>query len=161
MMRDVAFDPWLYSRIREQHFTSQITQQTSTQSNDDGEFFHQFQHQGAAEYDQWDTDCKANDQQDQVTVRSSCDAQHIVEAHDEIGDQNGFDSAPQIGVTFNLFFFSALGQQLDTDVKQSDRADQFEIWQGQQLERENGQNNTQDDGGGTTVQHGQTFLFGG
>src|SRR5690606_33135567 len=105
-------------------------------------------------------DGQTDDEQGQIAVGCGCHAEHVVQAHDQIGDQDGLDGAPQVGVAFDFFVAVILGQQLHTDVEQRNSADQFEIRQRQQLQCEDGEHDTQNDGGGAAVQHGQPFLFG-
>lgn len=136
--------------------------QGSAQCDDDGEALHELDHQRGAEDHQRDADGQAQDQQDHVALRRGGHGDHVVQAHHQVGDQDGADgdhhAAMTLGFAFILFF---AGQQLQADPQQQAAAHDLQEGQLQQLGRDHGQDDPQHHGGAGAEHDGFLLLCGG
>ena len=128
------------------------------------ELLHHFQHNRRAKNHDRNTDRQANHQQGHLGFRrtslsGSSDCQHVVQAHHQIGYQNGAYGGHQVVMAgdpfLTLFFWH---QQLHADPDQQHGTDNFQPRQGQQGHCKNRQHNAQNDGSAAAPQDRQPLL---
>ena len=140
-------------------FTTHPADQRCTQRDDDGEAFHQLDHQRGAKNHQRDGDGQAQDQQNHIALRSGGHGDHVVQAHHQVGDQDGAngDHHRAIALGFAVAVFFAR-QQLVADPQQQHTADDLQEGEFQQLGGHHCQHNAQHHGG-ARAKHDGFFLL--
>ena len=78
----------------------------------------------------------------------ACDGDHVVHAHDQVGNDDGFDRAPELVAALDIavVVIGIGGQQFHTNPDEQKRAHKFEERNRQQCERKKDQDDPQDDG---------------
>src|ERR1043166_3179932 len=90
-------------------------------------------------------DAEADDEQRHVAARGCRDRDHVVEAHDDVGDRNDAHRPPEMLGGLRLVLVGVLGHEhLDRDVEQRDAADDLEPRQRHQRSDETGEHNAQE-----------------
>ncbi|MNT21584.1 hypothetical protein D3C72_1569270 [compost metagenome] len=140
-------------------FTANPADQACAQDDDHGEALHQLDHQRGAKDHQRDGDGQTQDEQHHVALSRCGHSNHVVQAHHQIGNQDGADGshhrAGALGCAFVVFIAS---QQLQADPQQQATADDLQEGQLQQLGGHHGQHDPQHHGG-ARAKHDGFFLL--
>src|SRR5574343_2049526 len=149
LQRDVADDG----------LTTDPADQGGAQRDDYREAVHQLDHDLAAKNHQRDADGQAQDQQRHAALGGSGHGDHVVQAHHQVGDQDGADGDPQAGLfTAFAFFLFVTAEQLGADPQQQQAADDLQVGQRQQLGSDHGHHDPQHHGGARAEQDGFFLL---
>src|SRR5579871_4989251 len=118
-------------RIAGEDIARDPAENTRAAPDQDRKALEECQDQGAAGDDDRNADRKPDRQQHVMPLGDGGDRDHIVEAHDEIGDENDPDRAPQILDRLGRVFFVVplRREQLDGDPEQRERAYHAQIRQ--------------------------------
>src|SRR5690606_30727765 len=143
--------------VGDQHAARDPAQQACAQGDDDRETIDQFQHQGTAPDDARDTEQQpANHIPDLVVgngvLGSTRNGDHIVQAHHEIGDDDGAHSRPDRICAPDLMMLVIGQHELYTDPQQKQRTHDFQVGNGQQRQGKGDQDHPQDNGTGGSPQ---------
>ena len=126
-----------HGRIIDHDFAGNEAQQASAEPDHRGEALDHLEQKRTAEDDQRDRHRQADDQQGGIAFRRRRHRDHVVQAHDQVCDEDGAHSCHHAADFLAFTFAFILGQQEgDADVDQQDRTDQFEPGQLQQLRRD-------------------------
>ena len=138
------------------HGARDPAQQHAARGDDHRETVHEFEHQLAAPNDDRDADQQAEDDQGHLVVGvarslgSTGNGDHVVHAHDQVGNDHGFDGAPELVAALDVavVIVGVGGEQFHTNPDEQNGAHQLEVRNGQQGERKEDQDHAQDDGTG-------------
>ena len=143
-------------------FTTHPSNQGSAQHHDDGETLHELDHEGAAKDDQRNADGQAQHQQHHVALRRSRHGDHVVEAHHQVGNEDGANGGHQAAIGLGLaLFLLVVAEQLKTNPQQQADAHDLQERKLQQLGRHHRQQDPQNHGGAGAPEHGFLLLMGG
>ena len=87
-------------------------------------------------------------------------AQHVVQAHHDVGDDDGLDRAPEAAAVVDVAGFVLGEQQANADPQQQHGPDQLEIAQAEQVRGHRGERGHQDDDPGSAHDEGLPLLPG-
>ncbi len=80
-------------------------------------------------------------------LRRACNGDDVVDAHDQVGHDDGLDGGEQLVAALDVTVGLVVGcEQLDADPHQQNGTDQFDERHGQQRHRERDEDDAQDDG---------------
>src|SRR6476646_8814617 len=96
VLRLVATEEVQHDRVAGEDFTRHPAKHAGTAPDEDGEAFKQGKDDGAAGDDDRDTDHETKRQQDIVALGYRGHGDDVVQAHDDVGDDNDAHRAPQI-----------------------------------------------------------------
>src|SRR5690606_8684976 len=118
----------------------------------------ELEHQRAAPDDDGYADDQTEDDIVQLVIQmrvlgSAGNGNDVVQAHDEVGNQDGLDGGPHGTAALDIAVLIFVGnQQLHTNPPQQGAADQLQEGNGKQRERKGDQQDAQDDGARRTPQ---------
>src|ERR1700682_1820292 len=145
-LRCVRGKPRCYPRILDHHFTGDIAKQAAPRQPQTGNARDQAHDDLASEHHDRNADDQSENDQRNVALGGSGDAHDVVEAHDQIGDDDGPNGGKQPVAGLDVVFAALpLGDQLYADPQQQRAADQLEVGIPKQVHREKSQHNAQDD----------------
>ena len=144
-------------------FAGHPANQCRAQSDDDRKTLHQLDHQRGAKDDQRNADGQAQNQQQHIAACCSSHGDHIVQTHDQIGEQNGANGSHHAlpGHAAGILFFIFALEQAHANPQQQQATDHLDEWQLHQLGCHHRQGNTQHHGGTRAEQHRFFLLCGG
>src|SRR5690606_31075309 len=134
-------------------------QQAGAEHHDDREAVDQLEHQRAAPDDDGHAHEQAEDDQAELmtgigALGRARDGDHVVQAHHEVGHDDGLDGRHQRAAAFDVAVSLVLGhEQLDADPHQQQTAHQLQERHAQQRHREEDQDHAQADGAGRAPQN--------
>src|SRR5690606_16913723 len=93
--------------VGNQHSAGNPAQQRGTEGDDHREAVDKLENDGAAPDDDRYTDDQTEDDQAQLMVRvralrRACNGDHVIQAHDVVGDDDGLDSGPNRRAALNI-----------------------------------------------------------
>ena len=126
-------------------FTSHPADQRSAQHHDGREALHQLDHQRGAKDHQRNADGQTQNQQHHIAARSGRHGNHVIQAHDQIGQQDGANGGHHalLGNIARLFSLVFTLEQTHANPQQQQAANDFHKRQLHQLGRHHGESNTQ------------------
>ncbi len=134
----------LHHRIGRDHLTHDPAEQRGAGPDQDREAVEQRHDQRSAGDDQRNADGKADHQQRHVALGGGRDRDHVVEAHDDIGDGDDLHRPPQmLGRLALAFVLVFRNQEFGRDIEQRHAADDLEIGQRQQRRDEHREDDAQ------------------
>src|SRR4030095_12354090 len=128
----LAIHPCTDRWIGHGHFTGHPAEYAAADEDDYRITVHELEYESAAIDDQRNADRKAEYEEDEVALRSGRDADHVVEAHDEVRHDDGLNCCPQLGVSVQFLLLFVRYQHLDADINEQYRPYQLEPGQRQQ-----------------------------
>src|SRR5215216_4905419 len=82
----------------------------------------------ATEEDDRNREQQTEDEQAEITVRRAGDRQDVVEAHDDVGEDDRLNRLSQCAGFLDVAVFTAVGpQELERDVEEEDTADGLQV----------------------------------
>src|SRR6267378_214160 len=145
-----ARQPALERRVGHQHLAGDPADQRTANRYDDREAFHKLQQQRGAEDDQRDRDGETEDQQEDAATRRGRHGDDVVQAHDQVGDEDSLDGGEELVARRDLRVVVLGHQQLHADPEQQQAADDLEPGKGEQRHREQREEDPHHDGGPRT-----------
>lgn len=77
------------------HFGGCVSKYASTNVDNGGKAFYEFEDQSAAKDDNRYADKKAHDNEGEVVLCGPCDSEHIVQSHEGVCNDDGFERTPK------------------------------------------------------------------
>ena len=121
--------PGLHGRIAFDHVARDPTEQHRTEPYQDRKTIEHHHDQRRTCDDHGNADGKAEDEKRELTVCGGRNRNHIVEAHDDVGNDDDPDRLPQRGAGGDLIVFVFRHQEFGCDHEQSEAADELQIRQ--------------------------------
>src|SRR5690606_5722701 len=152
--------------IGDQHAARDPAQQACPEGDDQRVAIDELEHQRAAPDDDRHADDQAEHNQADLVVcmrilGRAGDGNDVVQAHDEVGDDDGLDRRSDGRTAGDLVVAVVFGnEQLDADPEQQQRADHLEEGNGEQGQGEGDEDDAQDDGACGAPQNALHALFG-
>ena len=113
--------------VRRQHAAGSPAQDCAADVHQYRELIHDLDDDGAAEDDNRHGYEHAEDEQSPVIACDADNPQHVVQAHERIGQNNRTDCSPQriLRFDFYVFLFVACSNELDADADEQYAADRL------------------------------------
>src|SRR5690606_17011640 len=148
-----------YEDVGNQHAACDPAQQSGTERDDQGEAVDQFQHQCTAPDDDGHADDQTEDHIVQLMIgvrvlRGPGNGNDVIQTHDEVGDEDGLDRAPDRRRAGDVAVLVFVGQkQLDPDPQQQQATHDLEEGNVEQHQGERDERHPQGDRTGRTPQN--------
>src|SRR3990170_7251269 len=130
--------------VRDHHLARHLPQDGGADVDDDRVFVHQHGEKRAGPHDERDAEPQPEKQKEHVPFRRPGDRQHIVQAHDDIRDDDQLDRLPDVSRFPDFFLLVSLHQELHRDPGDQRSADEFQEGDFQHLRREKGASHPQE-----------------
>ena len=144
--RHLRVDPGLHRRVVGGNFAGEIAQQSAARDDEPRKALHELHHELRPENDDGNADHQSEDQQHQASLRRRRNANHVVEAHHQVGHDHRPDGGQQAVACLDVRLAAiVLGNQLDADPEQQRGADELKERELQELDGEKRQHDPQDD----------------
>src|SRR5215831_862372 len=127
-LRRVLGDPWRNDRVLDRHLARDVTEQASSADDQDRIFLQQMHDDLGTDDDDGNADDKSEHDEREAAFRRCRNCHDVVEAHDQVGDDDGPDRAHQAVARLHLVIAVVfLGDQLDADPQQQCPAYELEV----------------------------------
>src|SRR5579862_2953442 len=129
-------------RVLNDELAGDKSQKATAGNNEDGKALDHPQYELRPTDDERHADEQTEDQQDEAALSCGCDAENVVDAHDQVGDNDGPDRRKRAAARLHLVAcaFVLFDDQLDADPDEQQSADDLEVRELEQPDREERQN---------------------
>ena len=155
----MSVDPRRERRVFYHHFACDEAQQSTARDNKDRKTLDQFQDELRSNDDEWNAHDQAEHNQQHAAFRRAGNADNVVEAHHQIGDDDrAYRDHQPVGGLHIMTITVFVGDELDPNPDQQHAPDQIEVGKFQQADGEERQDDPQYNGARSAPEDAPTPL---
>jgi hypothetical protein len=155
----VSLDVLVRREVADHHFARDVADQRRPDGDEHGEAIHELHQHRAAEQDQRHGDQQPEEQHAVMPLGGARHAEHVVQAHDDVRDDDGPHRFPEIARALEIAVAILGKEQLDADPDEQNAADQLDVGHRHQGSGERGEQRHQHDDAAGTDDEGPALVL--